>query len=49
MADRYRTASGWAVEVVLLRGTPDKRDGERLRVSYLGYFVESSGIAADGR
>jgi hypothetical protein len=29
MGDRYRTADGWAVEVVELCATPDRSDGER--------------------
>jgi hypothetical protein len=37
--DRYRTASGWTVEVVRLSGTPDKHDGEWLRVAYRGWHV----------
>jgi len=49
MGDRYRTADGWVVEVVELSATPDRNDGERLKVTYYGSFVESSGIAADGR
>lgn len=39
MGDRYRTADGWAVEVVELSATPDRNDGERLKVTYYGYFV----------
>jgi hypothetical protein len=38
-ADRYRTAGGWSIEVVRLIGTPDKHDGEWLRVCYYGYHV----------
>jgi hypothetical protein len=49
MGDLYRTADGWAVEVVELCATPDGNDGERLKVTYYRFFVESSGIAADGR
>jgi hypothetical protein len=49
MGDRYRTSDGWAVEVVGLSATPDRNDGERLKVTYCGFFVESSGIAVDGR
>jgi len=36
MADRYRTASGWSVEVVERSGTPD---GQQLRVRYHGFYV----------
>ena len=39
MGDRYRTANGWAVEVIELRITPDRNDGERLKVTYCGSFV----------
>jgi hypothetical protein len=48
MGDRYRTADGWVVEVVELSATPDRNDGERLKVTYCGFFVECSAIAADG-
>jgi hypothetical protein len=39
MGDRYRTPNGWAVEVVGLSATPDRNDGERLKVTYYGFFV----------
>jgi len=39
MPDRYRTASGWSVEVVERSGTPDNSDGQRLRVRYCGFHV----------
>ena len=39
MADRWRTGSGWSVEVVAVRLTPDCHDGTWLRVRYLGYWV----------
>lgn len=39
MGDRYRTPDGWAVEVVLLSATPDRNDGECLKVTYYGSFV----------
>jgi hypothetical protein len=39
MGDRYRTPDGWAVEVVGLSATPDRNDGERLKVTYYGFFV----------
>jgi hypothetical protein len=39
MGDRYRTADGWAVEVVELWATPDRNDGPRLKVTYCGFFV----------
>ena len=39
MADRYRTADGWSVEVVNLTGTPDRHDGQWLRVCYCNYWV----------
>jgi hypothetical protein len=39
MADRWRAPGGWTVEVVRLCGTPDKRDGEWLRVRHYGYHT----------
>ena len=39
MADRYRTASGWSVEVVERSATPDNSDGQQLRVRYHGFYV----------
>ena len=39
MADRYRTASGWSVEVVERSGTPDNSDGQQLRVRYHGFYI----------
>jgi hypothetical protein len=39
MGDRHRTADGCAVEVVELSVTPDRNDGERLKVTYCGFFV----------
>jgi hypothetical protein len=39
VAERYRTADGWSVQVVHLSATPGKRDGEWLRVSYCGFWV----------
>jgi hypothetical protein len=39
MGDRYRTADGWAVEVIGLSATPDRNDGERLKVTYCGFFT----------
>jgi hypothetical protein len=42
MADRYRTPDGWSVEVVQLTCTPDRRDGEWLRIRYLGYYVHDA-------
>jgi hypothetical protein len=39
MTDRYRTMSGWTVEVVERSGTPDNSDGQRLRVRYHGFYV----------
>jgi hypothetical protein len=39
MADRYRTASGWSVEVVERSATPDHSDGQQLRVRYHGFYV----------
>jgi hypothetical protein len=39
MANRYRTASGWSVEVVERSGTPDNSNGPQLRVRYHGFYV----------
>lgn len=47
MGDRYRTADGWAVEVVELSATPDRNDGERLKVTYYGSFVDLVRTAAE--
>ena len=49
MPDRYRAPGGWTVQVIELKGTPDHHDGQWIRVSQYGFWVESSGIAADGR
>jgi hypothetical protein len=46
---RYRTKSGWAFEIVQLTFTPNHRDGSWIRLTHHGFFVESSGIAVDGR
>jgi hypothetical protein len=46
MGDRYRTADGWAVEVVELSATPDRNDGERLKVTYCGFFARPHGRRA---
>jgi hypothetical protein len=45
MADRYRTADGWSVEVVNLTGTPDRHDGQWLRICYCNYWVDVRSIA----
>jgi hypothetical protein len=47
MGDRYRTADGWAVEVVKLCATADRSDGERLKVTYCGFFVALVRTAAE--
>src|SRR5579864_3336020 len=40
MAVHYRTSDGcWSVEVVRLTGTPNKHDGEWIRVRNFGFFV----------
>jgi hypothetical protein len=39
MADRYRTADGWSVEVVRLSMTPDHQDGTWIRVRYYDFYV----------
>jgi len=47
MTDRWRSSDGaWHVEVIRLTGTPDKRDGEWIRVRYCGYYVaDVNGLA----
>ncbi len=47
MAERYRTGSGWSVELVSLTLTPDRHDGRWLRVRYLGYYVADCGSVAE--
>ena len=42
MADRYRTGDGWSVEVVRLTCTPDRHDGEWLRIRHLGYYIRDT-------
>jgi len=37
--DRYRAAGGWTVEVICLAGTPDRHDGEWIRVRNCGFHV----------
>lgn len=39
MADRRHTESGRSVEVIRLTCTPNRRDGEWLRVRYLCYWI----------
>jgi len=40
MSERWCTPGReWAVEVIRLTGTPDRHDGEWLRVRYYGWFV----------
>lgn len=39
MADRYRTMSGWTVDVVERSGTPNNCDGQQLRIRYHGFYV----------
>ena len=39
MTERYRTASGWSVEIVRRTATPDHHDGESLRVCQFGCYV----------
>ena len=40
MTERYHTASGWSVEIVRRTATPDRHDGESLRVCQFGCYVE---------
>jgi hypothetical protein len=39
VGDRYRAPGGWTVEVVCLAGTPDRHDGEWIRLRYYGFYV----------
>lgn len=40
MAVRYRSSDGcWEIEVACLTGTPDKHDGERIRLRNYGWYV----------
>ena len=39
MGDRWRTADGWAVEIIGLECTPDRHDGTWMKVTYYGFFV----------
>lgn len=39
MAERWRAPGGWTVQVVVLAGTPDRHDGEWLRVTQYGSWV----------
>jgi hypothetical protein len=47
MADRWRTVSGWSVEVVQLACTPDHHDGSWYRVRQHGAFVADVRTVAD--
>lgn len=47
MGDRYGAGDGWTVEVVRLAATPDRHDGEWIRVRYFGYFVADVRRVAD--
>lgn len=39
VAKRWRTADGqWCVDAIRLSGTPDRRDGDWLRVRWRGYW-----------
>ena len=48
MGDRYRTADGWSVEVVHLEVTPDRHDGEWIRLRQHGCWVESGNCSGRG-
>jgi len=39
MAAHYKTEDGWSVEVVNLTCTPNKHDGEWIRVRHFGWYV----------
>ncbi len=47
MADRYCSVSGWNIEAVRPTATPDRHDGEWLRVRYLGYYVADCTSVSD--
>ena len=47
MADRYRTSDGWSVEVVRLACTPDRHDGEWLRIRHLGWYIRDTRSIAE--
>jgi hypothetical protein len=36
------TDDGWSVETVILTCTPNRHDGEWLRIRYCGYFVHDA-------
>jgi hypothetical protein len=46
-AERYRTRSGWAVEVVQLAGTPNHRDGAWIRITHHGFYIADVRDPAD--
>jgi hypothetical protein len=39
MTDRWRAPGGWTVEVVQLTSTPDRHDGQWLRVKQYGIWT----------
>lgn len=48
MAVDYRSSDGcWSVEVVRLAGTPDRHDGEWLRIRYFGWYVHDAHSVAE--
>jgi hypothetical protein len=47
MPDRYRAPGGWRVQIVHLENTPDRRDGEWLRVTLHGSWVANVRTPAD--
>jgi hypothetical protein len=42
LAGGYRAAEGWSVEVVRLSRTPDRHDGEWIRIRYCGFYVRDT-------
>jgi hypothetical protein len=47
MADRWRAAGGWCVEIVRLEGTPDHHDGTWLRVTQHCVWTADVGSVAE--
>jgi hypothetical protein len=39
MGDRWCTSDGWGIEVIRMAATPDRHDGESVRVSHHGYWI----------
>jgi hypothetical protein len=39
VSECWRTADGWAVEVIRLEGTPDHHDGTWIRITHHGFYI----------